>query len=972
MLESIVAELAAATLLRVGRQIETAARANRGAIAAEELRASALIGNIDFSTSPLRLAIDIPRGVTAESISDLFLLPEVDAISFELSVLVLTGSLSPAKQRISDKWKTIVAKNRPEADAIAGDLLDLLIAHNEIAVRIVREQFPNVHTRLKEDANYHRISCVLEAIQQNVDRAGPTVSPSEVERFTERYRRQLRRAHKYITPPDFDSRRDVAIDDLYVSPTITADGPNPNKDRELVPDLLKEIDRTVLLGDPGNGKSTASQVLLYRSANRETAPIPFLVVLREFARNGPEQSVVKYLEDRLSRFYQCPPPEGFVEHILESGQALVIFDGLDELLDTSHRRAVTDVVGLFCDRYPLVRVLVTSRRVGYRQAPMDENQFRVLELDGFAREQVREYVRKWFSQQDLKTEEIESWTEAFMRESASVDDLTRTPLLLALMCIIYRGERSLPRNRPAVYERCAKMLFDKWDNSREIHTDLRVGQLVDPALKYLAYWLFTTDVGDGVTESALIDETATYLHERSFDLKSEADAAAREFVQFCKGRAWVFSDVGTTPDGESLYKFTHRTFMEYFAAYHLSRTIDAPEKLGRLIARKVANAEWDVVAQLAIQITDRHSDKGANRIFEVLIAESGRRAARKRANILAFLARCLPFAQISPLLLRRLAREALSMIIVADRRQSSQEPFSALLRNSHFVDEDLIEAELRESLNAYIHGESVDLSEVALSMLTISDWLTEERLSLWDGSEFGDGEKGRDKSNRWRFFFAGLRNESQDRYLEASSRSPELARYCLLRNWISLTDYLEKFDRGLDPILQEISMRALITDVSYLSYASGLLLAAISERSMWKIHGEDRKELVEQLSEVADYAEDSLRRGQPLWSNKIGLLTTNEETRNGANVELQRGDYGPQLTGRQLLGAGVIIACFSEASPGYLTTLRDWGRLQPMIEWLGGPTGGQDRSTPESTVDGEFEILKQWVEGRLRFAGTAL
>ena len=42
--------------------------------------------------------------------------------------------------------------------------------------------------------------------------------------------------------------------------------------------------------------------------------------------------------------------------------------------------------------------------------------------------------------------------------------------------------------------------------------------------------------------------------------------AAREFVEFCRGRMWVFTDAGTTVSGQRLYGFTHRTFLEYFAA----------------------------------------------------------------------------------------------------------------------------------------------------------------------------------------------------------------------------------------------------------------------------------------------------------------------------------------------------------------------------------------------------------------------
>ena len=48
---------------------------------------------------------------------------------------------------------------------------------------------------------------------------------------------------------------------------------------------------------------------------------------------------------------------------------------------------------------------------------------------------------------------------AFISESASVADLRSNPLMLALLCILYRGAGSLPRNRTEVYEQCASMLY---------------------------------------------------------------------------------------------------------------------------------------------------------------------------------------------------------------------------------------------------------------------------------------------------------------------------------------------------------------------------------------------------------------------------------------------------------------------------------------------------------------------------------
>jgi hypothetical protein len=952
VLESVVADLAVAALLRMGRQIETAAKSSRDPGAAEDLAACEVLSSMNFEKSTLRLSLHLPRDVTDASISKTLSTPEAEAISFEVLALVLTESLGPARARIAERWANMIARDQPAAAKIADELLERLILHYEIAARIVRDGYPRAYFRLREESHHRRISCVLEAIHRSLEQPERTISPDEVDRFSKLYRSQVRQGHKYITPPDFESRKTVAVEELYVSPTIKVDG-SPNEEGRQVADLFQEIDRTVLLGDPGHGKSTASQVLIYQAAQLSDAPLPFLVVLRDFAGAGLENSVVKYLENRLSKVYQCAPPAGYVEHVLDTGRAFVVFDGLDELLDTSHRRDVTDTVALFCNRYPLVRTLVTSRRVGYYQAPMDRNQFRVLELSGFDRSQVEEYVEKWFTQEALTADEVAAWTRAFMRESESVTDLTRTPLLLALMCIIYRGERSLPRNRPAVYERCATMLFEKWDSSRGISLELRAGPLVDPAMKHLAYWIFSTDEGDGVTESALVRETKSYLHGRSFELEADAEAAAREFVEFCRGRAWVFSDVGTTAEGEALYKFTHRTFLEYFAAYHLYRTIDTPEELARTISEKVAQAEWDVVAQLAVQIADKQSDRGAIRIFDVLLKETVGKDHRERVNVLAFLTRCLSFVHLSPSVLRQLVRDCLAVMPASDLNTGFlfQDPISTLLMNAHFVDENVVESELRDALDKYVHGVDVRRRLVALSFISSPEVVLEY-------GRMPDGDLV-----RWRAMFEELESNYKGTYIDEFGKDLELSAHCFQRGWFSLSEYLDALDRGLDPILMSISISCR-PSAQYVPYANFLIestiLGAVSdqgpERSLDRILWE--------LGEIADYGGMRVRNGLSLCSVKTDLVLSDQAEGSGGT------DF--KLTERQLLGAGILLACVTEAPDSRIVLRTGWGNLLQLHAWLGrrGSEAAKD-PVPWAAENGDLALLYRWVRGEIRFFSPA-
>jgi hypothetical protein len=810
MIDAVVGELVAGLVAHAGNRLAT--QITKGRRARQKERETADIHRqltIGPATKALLASkIQMPAAGVTRSELNAFLSASIsEGVAFELLTCSFTEAPEQFENNIHRRWLEesayylIDAPPQVRAD-IVNQLFGLLKQECHNITSAVLQHHPAVATNLRQDSHYQRITNVLEAIERRLaeGQTGVWTAPTEKRAFTARYLSQAKIAHGYLTPPDFDRRKRVPVASLYVSPTIKLRG-DPDAGITLK-ELLARLDRTVLLGDPGGGKSTAATVILHQLTTIQTDLIPFLITLREFAAGTIEESVVEHIEKRLRVNYQCQPPASLVDYLLSSGRALVIFDGLDELLDTFRRREVTDVVALFCGRYPLAKVLVTSRRVGYDQAPMDPTQFTVVELAGFDDQQIHEYVAKWFRQDETLSEDAAiEWTNAFVTESASVRDLRSNPLLLALMCIIYRGEQSIPKDRPGLYERCATMLFEKWDSSRKIHIQLRAGRLVDPAMKYLAYWMLTTaDAQEGVRESLLIKQATNYLGVRSFEDLHEAEAAAQEFVEFCRGRAWVFSDAGSTADGESIYKFTHRTFMEYFAAYHLTRISDTPEKLARQLIPRIARSEWDVVAQLAIQIMDKHNEGGAARVFRCALQDKVRRSSAKRDNILGFLCRCLIFATIPPQLLRTLVAEVvdntLTMSIKGTGYSGNSSPsLGWLLRYSTDEYETIVKTELRSRLVTAASTDDIDTSSQALVIAAVG-WISSLMTPVMLDSAVND---------MWREFFADVFTECY-RLADTSARQPNTVMAYAIAHALVPFDSILPPKGGLSPLFSPIGI----------------------------------------------------------------------------------------------------------------------------------------------------------------------
>lgn len=816
---------------------------------------------------------------------------------------------------------------------------------------------PPLLAQIRADAFATRMISILNAIERHTAALSARPSQRAESDFLARYRRHVAEQHGKLEPPDFDRRRRVPIKDIYVTTEITkgiysepASAQHTVSESLNVWQLADEIDRSVLLGDPGGGKTTTATVLMHHFASGKAGRIPFLVTLRAYAaKDTPERSVVGYIEHILATFYQCPPPPGLVDLLLLTGRGVVIFDGLDELIDTTRRRDVTTRVERFCAEYPLAYVLVTSRLIGYDQAQLDEHQFTCYRLGKYRDEQIAEYVRKWFKQdKDAHPDDA----EAFLTESASVPDLRSNPLLLSLMCILYRGKGSLPRSRAEVYEQCATLLFRNWDAHRRIHQDLRAGRFLEPALRHLAWLLFTRDEPQpAVTENELITATAEFLHGRGFESEDDARDAAREFVGFCRGRLWVFSDAGTTAAGEKLYSFTHRTFLEYFAAAHLAFASDTPELLARKLGPRIAHNDWEVVGELAVQVKDRTSQEGARRIYTELLGERRRRSAPGRSGILQFLARTLRSVDPPPQTVRELARAVLSFLFADDPDSDVHGLPLAWLLASCGACKELVDEEVSARLAAMVASSDPATRMNGLFLVTS---LTVPLWGNWKGRG-PDLSRTDPLGDYWQERMLGYERTYEKEIAAAAGKHGGMRVVAAGRSFITIKQALA-MPGGLATLIE--GQRMKIFGITWMSYLGGMFNA---------LHSSRPDDAVMAFTEVG---RSMMEHPTPPWvvdqedlSDAVFWIPRKKSA--AAQLHLSPAAY-LGAAGALLISIEAVMkrrGVFSIADPQELGLLRD---LRDYVVCRGDPASS--RSLPDLPVPEEFtQVFRDWAEGTVDF-----
>jgi hypothetical protein len=929
-----------------GRRIIMAAGGLRGRRLAADLSAARWFDTNSLTGTPPDLpglSEDVKR-----RLADVLDGMEFQAALQELLAARLTDApeadASAARRLLTVTLVTNEAGAAPVADALAGYYDDQICA----LVTRLETDAPPLLAQIRSDAFSTRMINVLNAIERHT--AALTTRPegqSEAS-FLSGYRHHVITRHGELEPPDFDRRRRVPIADIYV-PTIITEDPPPGRATVTRPgapsafdiyELAGHLERTVLLGDPGGGKTTAANVLMHHFAGDPQGRVPFLVTLRDYASaDPPQRSVVGFIEHVLTTFYQITAPAGLVDLLLLTGRAVVIFDGLDELLDTGLRADVTSRVEHFCVEYPQVPVLVTSRVVGYDQARLNDREFSCYRLGGFGDSEVAEYARKWFS---LDSGARPDDADTFLAESASVSDLRSNPLLLSLMCILYRGEGSLPRNRAEVYQQCADLLFRRWDARRRIQQDLRAGHLVEPVLRDLAWRLFAQDrLQPTITERALIDATAVFLHGRGFESEDDARAAAGQFVESCRGRMWVFTDAGSTATERS-YAFTHRTFLEYFAAAYLAYGNDSPEQLALALIPFLARGESWVVAELAVQIKDRSSDRGAPRIYAALLSE--RRG--KSPVTLQFLALCLRSVDPSPQYTRELTRQLFNATCEAGldvRRDAWVRPAWRELTSHRGPYHDVIADEIGAALESAVRFGREDLIVSCLRLI----------LSLPDALAPSPQRGGHAEREAWESY-AVSRLIAHGPAAVAAARADAYVRHGAIR-------------AGLISVSQALDMPGGAADLFRPSQGLfgecaphfGPALVALGRG--WPAFGQGG--VVADLDAFGEYLTG---HREPPWLDVTALGVPAVLLDDGTLPDaLDR--RPPPLTQASFLGAAVLLLIMEEARLFTTQAGRQLGPLRNLAPYLSRRRGrGRRAELPSLMVPEEFrQAFRDWAAGRI-------
>lgn len=428
-------------------------------------------------------------------------------------------------------------------------------------------------------------------------------------------------------------RKQLELDHVYVELDTMPRMP----DEELLPggtaDILKRgrsmgtleavarYPRLVVLGEPGSGKSSLLNHLVYRLASECQAPeqglplhsqywpdelcglVPIHVVLSDFAGMMPDD--LKEIQYNLWDFISATLVESKVafacnalSSVLEDGLAIVLYDGLDEVENLNQQNIVRDAVEKFSKRYHKSRHLVTCRTLSYRKSSLRLDEFPVIELAPLNRKKIDRFINLWYREQvslgEIMEEEAASLAGR-LREAVrqpGLWPLASNPLLLTIITLVHTHKGRLPDAKASLYEEIGEQLMMCGEEIRKGHAEETscLAMLLQRAgrshvdLKRLL-WQVAFDVhrkdGAGNKEAPAhigrqpLEKVLVMLHpEKNREWSRDIVAAIRCQTGLLLDR------------GNNSFSFPHRIFQEYMAGAHLAVQADFAEQATDLLSRE--------------------------------------------------------------------------------------------------------------------------------------------------------------------------------------------------------------------------------------------------------------------------------------------------------------------------------------------------------------------------------------------------
>lgn len=460
----------------------------------------------------------------------------------------------------------------------------------------------------------------------------------------------------------------VELDDVFVPLRAHVAGAERKKQRggeggvaELmgraagVVEALIERPLLAVIGDPGGGKTTLLRYLAHHlgrafNGNEKSRErlglakgtevgLPLLIPIKHiaaFLEDRGDRPLVSDLEDATIQWAagdQIPIPGDKLREALRARRVTLLLDGLDEVPDSAERRRVVLAIRRAAECVSASAgpggMVVTSRPAAYGGVTRLGPPFEEARLHDLGGDDVNRFLEGWvravydlprgasMSVSPKAAAELDGLKSAVV-SSPNLVALSKKPVLLTALALVYHDKGRLPAQRAVLYEEAVTVLLRRF-LEHPVHKPL----VVKAHLAAIAGHLMSAGTAEALREEEHEEVAAAVIARRMAGLPEDApeksipretlrEAGALLDEQALKaGLLWI-------AEGRRC-RFVHRTFQEYLAAWRLADLHE--DETHALVSKHLGEPSWRETLRLVAGVLAERGPESVRRLLEHLIGD---------------------------------------------------------------------------------------------------------------------------------------------------------------------------------------------------------------------------------------------------------------------------------------------------------------------------------------------------------------
>ena len=258
----------------------------------------------------------------------------------------------------------------------------------------------------------------------------------------------------------------------------------------------------------------------------------FALDIRRFQAN---QDLIDAIREQLL----CLVPKKKLQNYIScnASRCLFLFDGFDEL--GSNDKILSDNMLCGC------HTIVTTRPNKTDKFIINNDHYVQVTLKGFSHNSIIMFVESFFSTQEENKKEGREQAKLLLKKICTVQDtfnLSKFPLMLAMMCIIWKHEQSLPSTISALYHKVIEYLIKHW-RTRESKQQadvqeilIKLGNIALQGLYNNSQLIFEEsdfNSPDTVEEGCILGLMTKYCTVSGFDKVTNVSFIHTTFQEYC-------------------------------------------------------------------------------------------------------------------------------------------------------------------------------------------------------------------------------------------------------------------------------------------------------------------------------------------------------------------------------------------------------------------------------------------------------